>query len=185
MFPQCVCVCAFRCGMTLWLRQLRTGLRPACGSMGRLTSSGSWVRTSPSGQDGEWLPLWLPAPLADICCSSQGGHSLSSHGRCLASPFFFLLKVLALWPSDCLRNAPVTAQINKRYISSNDPWGQKAHPFSGSWLSVWKRKAPLRVPYYKILLRNNKGNLRGMQFMLTVSRERSGERPTRLQSDNH
>lgn len=55
-----VCVC-FRCGTTLWLRQLRTGLMPACGSMGHLISSGSWVKTSPSGQDGEW-PLTPPPP---------------------------------------------------------------------------------------------------------------------------
>lgn len=127
MFPPCLC--AFRCGTTPWLRQPRTGPRPACGSTGHLTSSGSWVKTSLSGQDGEW-PL-TPFPLPNICCSSQGRLSLSSHGRCLAAPFVFLLKVFALWPGDCLRNAPVTLHINKSCVFSHDPWGQRRIPLVG------------------------------------------------------
>ena len=60
-------VSVFRCGTTLLPRQLRSGLTPACGSTGQLTSSGSWVRTSLSGPAGEWPLTSLP----DICCSSQ------------------------------------------------------------------------------------------------------------------
>lgn len=134
VFPPCVGVC--RCGTTLWPRQPRTGLLPACGSTGHLTSSGSWVRTSPSGQDGEW-PLTPPSPpppppsLTSAAPLRDDSLSLSSHGRCPAAPFFSPLKVFALWPGDCLRNAPVTLHINKRCVSSHDPWGQRRIPLVG------------------------------------------------------
>lgn len=67
---KCLPLFVLRCGTTLWQRRQRTGLMPACGSTGHLTSSGSSVRTSPSGQDGEWPLTSPPSPSPDICCSS-------------------------------------------------------------------------------------------------------------------
>lgn len=158
-------LCIFRCGMTPWPRQPKTGLMRACGSTGHLTSSGSWVKTSPSGQDGEW-PL-TPLPLPNICCSSQGWLSLRSHGRCLTAPFFFLLKVFALWPGDCLRNAPVTLQINKSCVFSHDPWGQRRILLVGFDFPFGKTGHLHVFLHFKILLRNNM-RLEGIELILIV-----------------
>ena len=115
--------------------------------------TGRWVTFDPSSSSSS-----SSSPFPDICCSSQGRLclSLSSHGRCPAAPFFSPLKAFALWPGDCLRNAPVTLHINKSCVSSHDPWGQRRRPFSGSWLSIWKHRAPSRVLHFEILLRSKK-----------------------------
>ncbi len=97
----------------------------------RATSPPQVPRSEPLRQDWTVSDLWLPLPLPNICCSSQGWLSRSSHGRCLAAPFSFLLKVFALWPGDCLRNAPVTLKINKSCVFSHDPWGQRRIPLVG------------------------------------------------------
>lgn len=102
-------LCVSRCGTTLSPRQPRTGLTSACGSTGHLTSSGSWVKTSPSGQDGK-RPL-TPLPLPNICCSSQGWLPLSLQSWSLpCSSLLLSLKIfvhcdpvaawgMLLWPS--------------------------------------------------------------------------------------
>lgn len=137
-----LCLCMFRCGTTRLPRQPKTGPTPACGSTGRLTSSGSWVKTSLLGQAGKW-PLTLSR-----LTSAALLPSVSSHGRWLCSSLLHLLSepsyffFFTRWPSDCLRNAPVTLQINKSCVLSHDPWGQRCIPLVGLyWLSVWKSEA--------------------------------------------
>lgn len=165
MFPPCLCV--FRCGTTLWPRQLRTGLMSACGSTGHLTSSGSWVKTSPSGQDGKWPLTSLPLLPTSAASLKDGSHS--SHGCCLAAPFFFLLKSFALWPGDCLRNAPVTLQINKSCVFSHDPWGQRHIPLVGLDFPFGNTGHHHMFYTFRFLLRNSM-RLKGEHFILT-SRE--------------
>lgn len=139
-FPRSHRVSVFRCGTTLLPRQPRAGLTPACGSTGRLTSSGSWVRTSPSGQAGEW-PLTLLPP--HICCSSQGWLSFPPSAVMVigfAAPFcVFSLNHLFL---SFFFVAPMTLQINRNCVFSHDPWGQRCISLVGlSWLPARKRGA--------------------------------------------
>lgn len=158
------CVC--RCGTTPWRREPRTGLMPASGSTGHLTSSGSWVKTSPSGQDGEW-PL-TPLPLTDICCSSQGWLSLSAvMVIALPPPSSFSERFFAQWPGDCLRNAPLTLQINKSCVFSHDPWGQKRIPLVGLDFPFGDTGYLHMFLHFEILLRNNT-RLLGIQLILTI-----------------
>lgn len=106
-----------------------------CWGLGACLPVGAWATSPPQvpgskplRQDRTVSDLWpLPPPHLLLLW----GMALSSHGRCLAAPFFFLLKVFALWPSDCVRNAPVTLQINKSSVSSHDPRGQKHIPVVG------------------------------------------------------
>ena len=122
-----------RCGTRLWLRRQRTGPTPACGSTGRLTSSGSWVKTSPSGQDGEWplTPLTSAAPLRDDSLSEQSW-SLPCSPLLLSPKSFCTVTWWLLEECSCDTS-------NKQKLCFQ-PWPMrtKAHPICGSWLSIWK-----------------------------------------------
>lgn len=116
---------------------------PACGSMGHLTSSGSWVKTSLSGQDGEWPltplpPPWHLLPLSGVTLPQQSWSLLCSP---LLSPKTFC--TVTQW----LREECSCDPSNKQKLCSQ-PWPMrtKAHPFSGSWLSIWKHRAPSCLP---------------------------------------
>lgn len=141
MFPPCLCV--FRCGTTLSPRRPRTGLMPACGSTGHLTSSGSWVKTSPSGQDGKWPLTSLPLP--NICCSSQGWLSLSLQSWSLpCSSLLLSLKLFCTVTQWLLGECSCDPPNKQKLCFQLWPMRTKVHPFSGSWLSIWKHRAPIK-----------------------------------------
>lgn len=139
MFPPCVCV--FRCGTTLLPRQPRTGLTPAFGSTARLTSSGSWVKTSLSGQAGEWplTPLTTPtptsaAPLRDDSPSlRQQSWSLALQLPSASSLWtIFFFHMVTQWLLEECSHDP----SNKQKLCFQ-PWPMRAktHLFSGSFLT--------------------------------------------------
>lgn len=145
MFPSCLCVC--RCGTTLWPRQLRTGLMPACGSTGHLTSSGSWVKTSPSGQDGKW-PL-TSLPLFSTSAASLKDGSLSQQSWLLpCSSLLLSLKILCTVTWWLLEECSCDPSDKQKLCFQPWPMRTKAHPFSGSWFSIWKHRTPSHVLHF-------------------------------------
>lgn len=162
MFPPCLCV--FRCGTTPWLRQPRTGLMPACGSTGHLTSSGSSVKTSPSGQDGEW-PLTPPPPPQHLLLLS--GMTRSQQSWSLpCSPLLLSPKGFCTVTRWLLEECSCDPSNKQKLCFQPWPMRTKAHPFSGSWLSIWKHRAPSRVATLFLLRSNTR--LKGIQLILTV-----------------
>lgn len=154
MSPPCLFV--FRCGTTPWLRQPRTGLTPACGSTGHLTSSGSWVKTSPSGQDGEWSVTPLPPPKHLLL--SQQSWSLPC-SPLLLSPKGFC--TVTRWlPEECSCD-PSNKQ--KLCFFSHDPWGQRRIPLVGLDFPFGNTGHLHVFLHFSILLRNNM-RLKGIQL---------------------
>lgn len=135
-----LCLCMFRCGTTRLPRQPKTGPTPACGSMGRLTSSGSWVKTSLLGQAGKW-PLTLSrltsaAPLRDdspsLCQQSWSLALQLPSASSLWTILFLFFHAVTQWLLEECSCDP----SNKQKLCSQ-PWPVRAkmHPFSGSLLT--------------------------------------------------